>query len=79
METAATSSIILPQYRELVLCAARKYDLVIIEATGDQRLHRLQDHGVDLERYGGEQIRIKKMQAEIEARPENISLAWTLR
>lgn len=37
MGTAATSCMIPPQDRELLLRSARKYDPDIIDATGDER------------------------------------------
>lgn len=52
MGMTATSSMILPPHRELLLQVARKFDLNIIDVTGNQRWHHLQVHGVDLNRYG---------------------------
>lgn len=47
----ATSEMLLSAMQEVLLSAARRIDLNIINATGDQKWHRVRFHGVDLEHY----------------------------
>lgn len=58
--------------REMILTATRRVDTNNIDATGNQRWHRVRVHRVDLECYGREPGGIKLIQREIETGTDNL-------
>lgn len=72
MTLTASSSILMSQYRELLLQWMRMYNPEIFGVTGNQRLHRLRVHGVELDMYSRQPNGMEKMKAEIETGSDNI-------
>lgn len=65
--------------REVIISAVRRIDPNIIDATGNQKWHRVRVHGVDLDRYGRDPGGMELIQREMEAGANSVRLVWTLR
>lgn len=79
MGIAVTRNMHLPHHRELILRAARRYDIEIIDVKDDQRYHHLSVHNVELARYGRQLTGMERMKADIEAGLDDITLACNMR
>lgn len=79
LRATATSGMLLPTMREVILTAARMVDLNIIDAIGDQRWHRVHVHVVDLQCYDRKPGSMELIQREIEKGAEDMKLVWTPR
>lgn len=70
---------VLPAMRQVILTEARRVDHNIIDAIGNQKLHRVRVQGVDLEFYSRESDDMELIQWEIETGTDSVRLACTPR